>query len=90
MRWTFVHQRSSGYWGVLVKVKFSYAKQKLVWEVLRSGHRRKMEIPWSKIDSVEATYSNIDFDTLEIYVRRVVVIRIIVVMMLKRYHGVVG
>lgn len=50
----FVHQRSSRYEGDLV-AKCYYAKRKLVWEVLDSGLKSKVEIQWSDISAMKAT-----------------------------------
>lgn len=60
----------SAFHGAEVMVKFSYAKQKLVWEVQESGHEMKMEILWSQVDTMKATYSDFDSDILEINVSR--------------------
>jgi hypothetical protein len=35
--------------------KFYYAKRKLVWEILDSGLKSKIEIQWSDILAIKAT-----------------------------------
>ncbi len=47
-------QRVSRYEGDLV-AKCYYAKRKLVWEVLDSGLKSKIEIQWSDISAMKAT-----------------------------------
>ena len=48
------YQRVSRYKGDLV-AKFYYAKRKLVWEILDSGLKSKIEIQWSDILAIKAT-----------------------------------
>ncbi len=67
-RWGFVHQRASRYEGDLV-AKCYYAKRKLVWEVLDSGLKSKIEIQWSDISAMKATCPDNLPGSLEIEVR---------------------
>lgn len=67
-RWTVVHQRTSRYEGDLV-AKCYYAKRKLVWEVLDSGLKSKVEIQWSDISAMKATCPDNLPGSLEIEVR---------------------
>jgi len=69
-RWTFAIQRTSRYEGDLV-AKCYYAKRKLVWEVLDSGLKSKVEIQWSDISAMKATCPDNLPGSLEIEVRRV-------------------
>lgn len=52
--YTSANQRASRYEGDLV-AKCYYAKRKLVWEVLDSGLKSKIEIQWSDISAMKAT-----------------------------------
>ncbi|XP_058091933.1 uncharacterized protein LOC131237899 [Magnolia sinica] len=58
-------ERASRFEGELV-AKCYYAKRKLVWEVLDSGLKNKIELPWSDIASLKATFNEGGPETLEI------------------------
>ncbi|KAK9108166.1 hypothetical protein Syun_024177 [Stephania yunnanensis] len=58
-------QRVSRFDGDLV-AKCYFAKRKLVWELLDGVLKNKIEVPWSDIASMKATYSDNEHDTLEI------------------------
>ncbi|KAL5983553.1 hypothetical protein ACLOJK_017640 [Asimina triloba] len=49
-----------------VVAKCYYAKQKLVWEVMEHGLESKIEIQWSDISAIRATFSDNPPDILEI------------------------
>ncbi|KAL6011428.1 hypothetical protein ACLOJK_001876 [Asimina triloba] len=59
--------RTSRYEAELV-AKCYYAKRKLVWEILDGELKNKIEIPWSGIASLKATFDDGATDTLEIEV----------------------
>ncbi|KAJ7294710.1 hypothetical protein O6H91_Y238700 [Diphasiastrum complanatum] len=59
----------SRYEGDLV-AKCYYAKRKLVWEVLENGLKSKIEIQWSDISAIKASYPENEPGTLEIEVSR--------------------
>ena len=48
--------------------KFYYAKRKLVWEILDNRLKSKIEIQWSDIASLQATFQEKQPDVLEIEV----------------------
>ncbi|KAJ4956498.1 hypothetical protein NE237_013281 [Protea cynaroides] len=58
-------ERLSIYEGDLVS-KCYYAKRKLVWEVLESGLKSKIEIQWSDISAIRAIFRKNEADILEI------------------------
>ncbi|XP_077221147.1 uncharacterized protein LOC143854902 [Tasmannia lanceolata] len=58
-------ERVSSYEGELV-AKFYYAKRKLVWEVLDTWLKNKIEFQWLDITSLKATYNDNGAETLEI------------------------
>lgn len=59
--------------------KCYYAKRKLVWEILDSGLKSKIEIQWSDISAIRATFCEEQPGILEIEViRRTTLIRKIV------------
>ncbi|GLJ21102.1 hypothetical protein SUGI_0385690 [Cryptomeria japonica] len=62
-------ERISRYEGDLV-AKCYYAKRKLVWEVLEGGLKSKIEIQWSDITSLKASYPDNRPGTLEIEISR--------------------
>ncbi|KAH9318797.1 hypothetical protein KI387_020566, partial [Taxus chinensis] len=62
-------ERISRHEGDLV-AKCYYAKRKLVWEVLECGLKSKIEIQWSDITSLKASYQDSGPGTLEIEVSR--------------------
>ncbi|KAG0601139.1 hypothetical protein M758_11G086800 [Ceratodon purpureus] len=62
-------ERTSRYEGDLV-AKCYYAKRKLVWEVLDSGLKSKVEIQWSDISAMKATCPDNLPGSLEIEVSR--------------------
>jgi hypothetical protein len=68
-RWT-VNQRASRYEGDLV-AKCYYAKRKLIWEVLDSRLKSKIEIQWSDILAMKATCPDNLPGSLQIEVRLV-------------------
>lgn len=72
---TFVYQRASRYEGDLV-AKCYYAKRKLVWEVLDSGLKSKIEIQWSDISAMKAICPDNLPGSLEIEVRLFVAVLI--------------
>lgn len=49
--------------------KCYFAKHKLVWEVLDGGLKNKIEIQWSDIMSLKATYPDDGPGTLDIVVK---------------------
>ncbi|KAJ0006709.1 hypothetical protein Pint_30421 [Pistacia integerrima] len=57
----------SRYEGDLVG-KCYFAKHKLVWEVLDGGLKNKIEIQWSDIVAIKATYSDDGPETLDVVV----------------------
>ncbi|XP_078443656.1 uncharacterized protein LOC144713049 [Wolffia australiana] len=59
----------SRYEGDLV-AKCYFAKRKLVWEVLNGGLKSKIEIQWSDITALKATFSENGPDTLDLVVSR--------------------
>ncbi|XP_020578744.1 uncharacterized protein LOC110023598 [Phalaenopsis equestris] len=63
--WEYV----SRYEGDLV-AKCYYAKHKLVWEVLDGGLKNKIEIQWSDITALKATYSEHGSETLDVVLAR--------------------
>ncbi|KAL5983555.1 hypothetical protein ACLOJK_017642 [Asimina triloba] len=54
-----------------VVAKCYYARQKLVWEVMEHGLKSKIEIQWSDISAIRATFSDNQPDILEIEVQHV-------------------
>lgn len=62
-------ERISRYEGDLV-AKCYYAKRKLVWEVLEGGLKSKIEVQWSDIISLKASFPDNEPGTLEIEVSR--------------------
>lgn len=50
--------------------KCYYAKRKLVWEILDSGLKSKIEIQWSDISAIRATFCEEQPGILEIEVIR--------------------
>ncbi|KAJ4754986.1 ATP-dependent DNA helicase [Rhynchospora pubera] len=62
-------ERVSRYEGDLVG-KVYFAKQKLVWEVLDGGLKSKIEIPWSDIAAIKASFPEEGPETLEIVLSR--------------------
>ncbi|KAJ3698398.1 hypothetical protein LUZ61_002103 [Rhynchospora tenuis] len=62
-------ERVSRYEGDLVG-KVYFAKQKLVWEVLDGGLKSKIEIPWSDIAAIKASFPEDGPETLEIVLSR--------------------
>lgn len=54
--------------------KCYYAKHKLVWEVLDGPLKSKIEIQWSDITDIKATYPDDKPGTLDIAVSLVVVV----------------
>eukprot|EP01018_Ginkgo_biloba_P008734 Gb_35204 [translate_table: standard] len=62
-------ERISRYEGDLV-AKCYYAKRKLVWEVLEGGLKSKIEIQWSDITSLKASYPDNEPGSLEIEISR--------------------
>ncbi|XP_077218687.1 uncharacterized protein LOC143852919 [Tasmannia lanceolata] len=58
-------QQASRYEGDLV-AKVYYAKRKLVWEILNSGLKSKIELEWSHISAIRATFGENIPDVLEI------------------------
>ncbi|XP_042509838.1 uncharacterized protein LOC122085461 [Macadamia integrifolia] len=58
-------ERVTIYEGDLV-AKCYYAKRKLVWEVLERGLKSKIEIQWSDISAIRATFRKNEADILEI------------------------
>ncbi|KAK9117248.1 hypothetical protein Sjap_016195 [Stephania japonica] len=58
-------ERVSRFDGDLV-TKCYFAKRKLVWELLDGVLKNKIEVPWSDIASMKATYNDNEHDTLEI------------------------
>ncbi|KAL0916723.1 hypothetical protein M5K25_014256 [Dendrobium thyrsiflorum] len=63
--WEYV----SRYEGDLV-AKCYYAKHKLVWEVLDGGLKNKIEIQWSDITALKATYPENGSETLDVVLAR--------------------
>lgn len=57
----------SRYEGDLVG-KFYFAKHKLVWEVLDGGLKSKIEVQWSDIAAIKASFTEDRPETLEIVV----------------------
>lgn len=62
-----VLQYKSRYEGDLV-AKCYFAKHKLVWEVLDGGLKNKIEIQWSDIMGIKATYPDDGPGTLDVVV----------------------
>lgn len=60
-------QYKSRYEGDLV-AKCYFAKHKLVWEVLDGGLKNKIEIQWSDIMGIKATYPDDGPGTLDVVV----------------------
>lgn len=60
-------QWTSKYEGDLV-VKFYYAYNKLVWEIIDGGLKRKIEINWEDISALKVTCPDDGPGTLEIMV----------------------
>ncbi|XP_073002021.1 uncharacterized protein [Typha latifolia] len=50
--------------------KFYFAKQKLVWEILAGGLKSKIEIQWSEITALKATFPEKGPGTLDIVLAR--------------------
>jgi hypothetical protein len=50
--------------------KCYFAKHKLVWEVLDGGLKSKIEIQWSDISALKASYLEDEPGTLDIEVRK--------------------
>ncbi|CAA2938301.1 Hypothetical predicted protein, partial [Olea europaea subsp. europaea] len=63
--WQYVSSFQNG-----LVAKCYFAKQKLVWEVLEGGLKRKIEILWSDIIALKATYSDNGHGTLTIVLAR--------------------
>lgn len=63
--WEFVSKHEGDLVG-----KFYYAKRKLVWEILDNRLKSKIEIQWSDIASLQATFQEKQPDVLEIEVSR--------------------
>lgn len=62
-------QRDSQYEGDL-EAKFYYAARKLIWEVVDSAElKSKIEIKWSDISAIRATFQENGLDILEVEVR---------------------
>ncbi|XP_078170942.1 uncharacterized protein LOC144565152 isoform X1 [Carex rostrata] len=62
-------ERVSRYEGDLVG-KFYFAKHKLVWEVLDGGLKSKIEVQWSDIAAIKASFTEDRPETLEIVLSR--------------------
>ncbi|KAJ7550992.1 hypothetical protein O6H91_07G128500 [Diphasiastrum complanatum] len=62
-------ERSSRYEGDVV-AKCYYAKQKLVWEILEDGLKNKIEVQWSEISAIKASFPENQPGMLEIEVSR--------------------
>ncbi|KAJ7542384.1 hypothetical protein O6H91_10G103900 [Diphasiastrum complanatum] len=62
-------ERSSRYEGDVVG-KCYYAKQKLVWEVLENGLKNKIEVQWSAISAIKASFPENQPGRLQIEVSR--------------------
>lgn len=46
----------------------SFIEQKLIWEFLEGGLKKKIEIPWSRINGLKVTYLETGDGTLDIEV----------------------
>lgn len=64
-------QYKSRYEGDLV-AKCYFAKHKLVWELLDGNLKNKIEIQWSDIIDLKATYANDGLGTLDVVVSYIV------------------
>ncbi|XP_002960999.2 uncharacterized protein LOC9641488 [Selaginella moellendorffii] len=62
-------ERVSRYEGDVV-AKCYYAKRKLVWEVLETGLKSKIELQWSDISAIRASYGDGQLGILEVEVSR--------------------
>ncbi|KAJ3693350.1 hypothetical protein LUZ60_008830 [Juncus effusus] len=62
-------ERVSRYEGDLVG-KCYFAKHKLVWEVLEGGLKSKIEIQWSEISAIKASFPKEGHETLEVVLAR--------------------